>query len=200
MSYGHERVREGVGRDKGSIVVVGILEEWCWEAGGCRSRLGRHRGGLDGRAPGAASFAVVLGSYVGPAMSLLHVLLAVALTLGLVVAWRKAALVHDGRPRVFVVDMAVSLFLSRPPNLKVFARWFCAFPGAAVCLLMLPVEGFISKTEIEEWKEGGRVLTLDHKAVGRPCHSSCTLHLCSSGMCLFVGRRWTVRPRRGVDD
>lgn len=69
-------------------------------------------------------------------MSLLHVLLAVALPLRLVIAGREFTMVDTRIGRMFVVDVAVPFFFGRPSDGVVFACFVRAFPGARVRLLV----------------------------------------------------------------
>ena len=70
-------------------------------------------------------------------MSLLHVLLAVALTLGRVWARRKQAGVQRRRGGVLVVDMAVTLFLGWPAMFVILALLIRALPWPLVGLEVL---------------------------------------------------------------
>lgn len=63
-------------------------------------------------------------------------LLAVALALRGIGAGLEMALVEARGIRVLVVDMAVTLLLSRPADLVILAGRFTALPGARVSLLM----------------------------------------------------------------
>jgi len=68
---------------------------------------------------------------------LFHVLLAVALALRSVGAGLEMARVEARGVRVLVVDMAVTLLLSRPADFVILAGGFTALPGTRVRLLML---------------------------------------------------------------
>jgi hypothetical protein len=70
-------------------------------------------------------------------MGFLHVLLAVALTLGVVSAGWEVAAEDVGSFGVLVVHVAITLFLSRPTDLVVLAVGFGALPGTRVGLFML---------------------------------------------------------------
>jgi hypothetical protein len=64
------------------------------------------------------------------------VLLAVALALRGIGAGLEVAFVEARGIRVLVVDMAVTLLLSRPADFVILAGRFTALPGARVSLLM----------------------------------------------------------------
>ncbi len=70
-------------------------------------------------------------------MSLFHVLLAVALTLGRVRARWKEAVVERGCVGVLVVDVAVALLLGRPAKIVVLALVVGAFPWPLMGLEVL---------------------------------------------------------------
>lgn len=113
--------------------------------------LGSGRGNVMAlrRSPGGASLgsgtlgnaAVVLGSHVLPLVSLLHVLLAVALSLGLVGARREQALVHHGSVAVLVVVVTLSLLLGWEAQLMVLAGGLGTLERARVGLLVFTVVG-----------------------------------------------------------
>jgi hypothetical protein len=63
-------------------------------------------------------------------VGLLHVLLAVALTLGSICARLELALVEARSIRVLVVNMAIALLLSRPADFEILACGLAALPGA----------------------------------------------------------------------
>jgi hypothetical protein len=69
-------------------------------------------------------------------MSLLHVLLAVALTLRSICTRLKIALVQCRGVRVFVIDVAITFLLSGPANLEILASRIRAFPWAGMSLFM----------------------------------------------------------------
>lgn len=73
---------------------------------------------------------VVLGAHVGPSMGLLHVLLAVAFSLGLIRAGSEAAFEQCRRVGMFIINVAVPFLFSGPSDLVVFAGRVGALPGA----------------------------------------------------------------------
>lgn len=84
-----------------------------------------------------AWFAIVLGSHVLPAMSFLHVLLAVGLAFRAIWAWLEVTLIQGWSRRMLVIVMTIHLLLRGPAILMVLARVDGAFPRAGVSLLML---------------------------------------------------------------
>jgi hypothetical protein len=70
-------------------------------------------------------------------MGLLHVLLAVALTLGGVRAGREVAVEGVGAVGVLVIHVAITLLFGWPADLVVFAGGVGALPGARMGLLVL---------------------------------------------------------------
>lgn len=107
--------------------------------------MSRHRGveirrfwaGL-GRCPASVP-GIVLRSNVIITMRLLHVLLAVALTLGFIGAGRIVAFVERRGCGMLVVDMTIPFFFSGPTTFKVLAIALRALPRAYVRLFVLPV-------------------------------------------------------------
>lgn len=72
-------------------------------------------------------------------MSLLHVLLAVALPLGLVSAGRKGTSVESGICGMLIIDMAISLLFSGPTEFKVLAATLRALPRTAMSFLVFSI-------------------------------------------------------------
>jgi hypothetical protein len=90
-----------------------------------------------GRGTLVTVLAIVLGTNVGPTMGLFHVLFAIRLTLGCVLAILKPALEEWWGSGVLVVVVSVHLFLGGPAMLVVFAGLDRALPWARVRLLVL---------------------------------------------------------------
>lgn len=89
------------------------------------------------RRRGLATFAVLLGSNVLPAVSLFHVLLEIALALGGISTWIKHAVVGRWVVRMAVVDMAITLFLGGPADVVVLAVLHRTLPRTRVSLFVL---------------------------------------------------------------
>jgi hypothetical protein len=101
------------------------------ELGSRVSRIARDAG----KRPGL--LAVGLGSHISPPVSLLHVLLAVGLSLRLVWARLVVALIHRRSRRVLVVVVPIHLFFGGPTILVVLAGGDGALPWARMSLLVL---------------------------------------------------------------
>jgi len=72
-------------------------------------------------------------------MGLFHVLLAITLTFGLVRAWMKLASVQGRGSRMLIIDVPVSLLLSRPAVVVVLAGLLRALPRTRMGLFVFTV-------------------------------------------------------------
>lgn len=83
-----------------------------------------------------ATFTVVLGSNILPAMSFLHVLLTIAFSFAFIWTWMILTLIHGWRSRMLVVDMAITLFFCRPAILMILAANIVALPRPRMSFLV----------------------------------------------------------------
>lgn len=96
--------------------------------------------GASRSSPPLSIASIVLGTHIVPTVSLLHVLLAVTLSLRFVCAAVERAGVHAGSGRMTIVDVTLVLLLGRPSKLVVLASFKGALEWTRVRFLMFPVE------------------------------------------------------------